>query len=489
MPVSFGSDGYRGVIGHTMTATQVVRIVLGCTEWIKRHHPDKASRAIPVGFDTRFLSRDFAMLALDVLESRGQRCVLSGRCCPSPYLSFATHHLEAPIGIQFTASHNPWNYGGVKLKGHFGGSMLPEDVAEIEQFANAVSESDVDAFHLGRKSAAPLEFNLEKEYAAAIRRAAGWDGEPSREIVVDYLHGTAAGIYREILAQMFSPQSELRMGTDPLFDGDKPEPVEEKLLELSQIVAYDGKDSIGLAFDGDGDRCGVVDNEGNEIFSDKVGVMLARDMSAERPGAQFVVDVKSTGLYRTDPVLAANGAKTDYWKTGHSYIKRRVSELGAVAGFEKSGHFFFNAPHGRGYDDGLVTATAICRMLERNPGKSMADLYRDLPLTFGSPTMSPHCADEEKYDVVERVVARFAGMKRNGETLAGERIESLVTVNGIRVGLSDGSWGLVRASSNKPELVVVVESPVSEERKRAVFHAVDAILRENPEVGAYNQSI
>ena len=217
--------------------------------------------------------------------------------------------------------------------------------------------------------------------------------------------------------------------------------------------------------------------------------MLARDISAHQAESRFVVDVKSTGLFATDPVLQANGAVTDYWKTGHSYIKRRVTELNAAAGFEKSGHFFFNAPIGRGYDDGLVTAIAVCQMLDRNPGKSMADLYRDLPLTYGSPTMSPHCDDEVKYDVADRVIARFTAMQAAGETVAGHAIVDLVTVNGVRVVADDGTWGLVRASSNKPELVVVVESPVSEERKLDMFRAVDAILRENPEVGAYNQTI
>ena len=130
-----------------------------------------------------------------------------------------------------------------------------------------------------------------------------------------------------------------------------------------------------MGFDGDGDRCGVVDNNGDEIFADKIGVMLARDLSKLHPNAQFVVDVKSTGLFATDPELKAQGAKTDYWKTGHSYIKRRVNELSALAGFEKSGHFFFNKPVGRGYDDGLLTAIAVCEMLDRNPEKSMADLY------------------------------------------------------------------------------------------------------------------
>jgi phosphomannomutase/phosphoglucomutase len=217
--------------------------------------------------------------------------------------------------------------------------------------------------------------------------------------------------------------------------------------------------------------------------------MLARDLSKLHPKATFVVDVKSTGLFATDPELIAQGVKADYWKTGHSYIKRRVAELNALAGFEKSGHFFFNAPVGRGYDDGLLTAIQVIEMLDRNPGKSMADLYAALPRTWGSPTMSPHCDDEKKYQVVEKVTARFQQMEKAGEPLIGAKIRDLVTVNGVRVTVEDGTWGLVRASSNKPELVVVVESPVSEAQMRKMFHAVDKILRENPQVGEYNQTI
>jgi phosphomannomutase/phosphoglucomutase len=131
----------------------------------------------------------------------------------------------------------------------------------------------------------------------------------------------------------------------------------------------------------------------------------------------------------------------------------------------------------------------ILEMLDRNPGKTMADLYGELPKTWGSPTMSPHCDDEKKYDVVKKVTARIDGMKARGEALIGQAIRDVVTVNGVRVTVADGTWGLVRASSNKPELVVVVESPASEERMREMFVAIDAILRENPEVGAYNQTV
>jgi phosphomannomutase/phosphoglucomutase len=202
-----------------------------------------------------------------------------------------------------------------------------------------------------------------------------------------------------------------------------------------------------------------------------------------------VVDVKSTGLFMTDPVLQKNKASTEYWKTGHSYMKRRVNESGAMVGFEKSGHFFFNKPYGRGYDDGFVSAIAVCDMLEHNPDRSMADLKNALPKTWSSPTMSPHCDDEKKYGVVDAVVKHFETAKKKGDKVAGQPIRDLVTVNGVRVTVEDGTWGLVRASSNKPELVVVVESPQSEARMREMFAAVDGVLRTHPEVGEYNQKI
>ncbi len=128
-------------------------------------------------------------------------------------------------------------------------------------------------------------------------------------------------------------------------------------------------------------------------------------------------------------------------------------------------------------------------MLDRNPDKSMAKLYTDLPKTWGSPTMSPHCDDESKYGIVDEVVATFKEMHAKGEMVAGQKIRELVTVNGVRVVTEDGTWGLVRASSNKPELVVVVESPVSKARMHEMFKAVDAVLRRYPDVGAYNQTI
>lgn len=260
------------------------------------------------------------------------------------------------------------------------------------------------------------------------------------------------------------------------------------LHALSKKVMETGAD-IGFAFDGDGDRCGVVDNKGREIFADKMGLLLARDLSAQHPDAVFVVDVKSTGLYNSDEILRKHKASVEYWKTGHSYIKRRVHELKALGGFEKSGHFFLAPPIGRGYDDAILAAKMICRILDRNPQQTIAEMRDALPQTWGSPTMAPHCADEIKYDIVEKVTEVYRQRQESGGKVAGAGITSLVTVNGVRIMLDDGSWGLVRASSNKPSLVVVVESPVSEARMKDIFEDIDATLRTYAEVGEYDQKI
>jgi phosphomannomutase/phosphoglucomutase len=302
-------------------------------------------------------------------------------------------------------------------------------------------------------------------------------------------NGTAGHFAPEVLRRVGAEIVPLDCNLDYTFPRYNPNPEDMAMLHaLSAAVKREGAD-IGLGFDGDGDRCGIVDDEGEEIFADKVGVMLARDLSALHKNAKFVVDVKSTGLFLTDPVLKANGATTDYWKTGHSYIKRRSTELKALAGFEKSGHYFFNAPIGRGYDDGIVSALAILDMLGRNPSSAMSDLKRALPVTYGSPTMSPHCPDTEKYAIVDKVTAEYQRLGEEGARLLGQKIASVTTVNGVRITLQDGTWGLVRASSNKPNLVIVVESPVSKERMKAMFDDIDERLSRHPEVGAYDQKI
>jgi phosphomannomutase/phosphoglucomutase len=399
----------------------------------------------------------------------------------SPMAYFAQFALDVPAVAMVTASHNDNGWTGVKMGCARPVTFGPEEMSRLKEIVLA------GAFATPAGGGYRFVEGFAERYIADLVA----DHRIARplKVVAACGNGTAGLFAPRVLAAIGCEVVPLDCELDHSFPHYNPNPEDLAMLHaVAEAVRRSGAD-LGLAFDGDGDRCGVVDENGHEIFADKVGVLLARDLSARHPDARFVVDVKSTGLYATDPILAGQGARTDYFKTGHSYIKRRVQEIGALAGFEKSGHFFFNEPIGRGYDDGLTTAIAVCEMLDRNPALSMSGLYRTLPATWGSPTMSPVCPDEVKYDVVRRVTAEFERMRAAGEPVAGAAIADLVTVNGVRVVTADGTWGLVRASSNKPELVVVAESPVSEARLRAMFHAVDAVLRRNPEVGAYNQTL
>jgi phosphomannomutase/phosphoglucomutase len=399
----------------------------------------------------------------------------------SPMAYFAQFALDAPAVAMVTASHNDNGWTGVKMGAQRPVTFGPDEMGRLRDIVLG------GRFHYAEGGSYRFVENFPELYLAdlldrpKIKR--------KLKVVAACGNGTAGAFAPKLLERLGCEVTPLDAELDYTFPHYNPNPEDMKMLHaMADKVREVGAD-VGLGFDGDGDRCGVVDNHGDEIFADKIGVMLARDLSKLHPGSTFVVDVKSTGLFMTDPVLLERGAKADYWKTGHSYIKRRVNDLGALAGFEKSGHFFFNKPIGRGYDDGLLTAIHVIEMLDRNPAKSIADLYADLPKTWGSPTMSPHCADEVKYGIVDEIVARFETMQSSGESFCGQKIRDLVTVNGVRVTVADGTWGLVRASSNKPELVVVVESPVSEQRMRDMFAAIDAEVRRHPQVGAYNQTI
>ncbi|MER2535008.1 MAG: phosphomannomutase/phosphoglucomutase [Rhizobiaceae bacterium] len=434
---------------------------------------------IVTGHDFRFYSLSIKLALAGGLMAAGMRVKDIGLAL-SPMAYFAQFALDVPSVAMVTASHNENGWTGVKMGMARPLTFGPEEMAALKAIVLAGD------FDLPGGGAYEFVRDFRKAYLDDL--VSGGHVDRRLRVVAACGNGTAGAFAPEALERIGCEVIPLDAELDHTFPRYNPNPEDLRMLHAIRDKVLETGADVGLGFDGDGDRCGVVDNEGNEIFSDKVGVMLARDISAAQPGATFVVDVKSTGLFGTDPVLKANGVRADYWKTGHSYIKRRVAELGAAAGFEKSGHFFFNPPIGRGYDDGLVTAIAICRMLDRNPKKSMADLYRALPETFGTPTMSPHCDDEKKYGVVERVTAALQAMKAGEKTFAGQRIAALVTVNGVRAEAEDGTWGLVRASSNKPELVVVVESPVSSARRREMFEALDALLRQNPEVGPYNQT-
>src|SRR5450755_1116894 len=377
-----------------------------------------AKQEIVTGHDFRGYSSSIKYALISGLMASGCKVHDIGLAV-TPMAYFAQFELDVPCVAMVTASHNDNGWTGVKMGANRPLTFGPDEMTRLKEI---VLNAD-----FRNKAGGSYQFheNFPARYIADLTSRP----KLTRKLkaVVACGNGTAGAFAPQVMEAIGCEVVALDCEPDYTFPKYNPNPEDMKMLHAIRDAVLAHKADMGLGFDGDGDRCGVVADTGGEIFADKVGVMLARDMSALHPNSTFVVDVKSPGLFVTDPVLRKNGVKADYWKTGHSYMKRRTFETGALAGFEKSGHFFFNKPHGRGYDDGLVSAMAICDMLDRNPGKKMSDLKNALPKTWGSPTMSPHCDDETKYGVVDEVVKHFQDAQAAHQKVAGQSIRDLVT--------------------------------------------------------------
>src|ERR1700759_2957719 len=258
----------------------------------------------------------------------------------SPMAYFAQFDLDVPAVAMVTASHNDNGWTGVKMGANRPLTFGPDEMTRLKEIVlNAEFKN---------KAGGSYQFheNFPARYIADLTKRPKL--KRKLKAVVACGNGTAGAFAPQVMEAIGCEVVPLDTELDHTFPKYNPNPEDLEMLHAIRDAVQASKADLGLGFDGDGDRCGVVDNTGEEIFADKVGVMLARDMSAIARNALFVVDVKSTGLFMTDPVLQQQGAKATYWKTGHSYMKRRTNELGALAGFEKSGHFFFNKQFGRG---------------------------------------------------------------------------------------------------------------------------------------------
>jgi len=392
---------------------------------------------------------------------------------------FAQFNLDADAVAMVTASHNENGWTGVKMGIKKGLTHAPEEMRELKEITLNEKFSKGDGNEKEIKDFNKIYINdlinknkINKKIKAVV--ACG--------------NGTAGVFAPDILRGIGCEVIELDCNLDWNFPKYNPNPEDlEMLHEIAKVVKENNAD-IGFGFDGDGDRVGVIDNEGNEIFSDKIGLLIARNLSTKHKNSKFVVDVKSTGLYSKDKILLENNCETIYWKTGHSHIKRKVNTEKALAGFEKSGHFFFNQPLGYGYDDGINSAIHVCHLLD-NENKKMSEIINELPNTFQTPTMAPYCKDEEKYQVVEELVKKVEQLKNNKTKIDDQVITEVLTVNGVRFSFEDGSWGLIRASSNKPSLVIVTESPTSDNRKKKIFDFIDDLLQKTGKIGEYDQKI
>jgi len=397
----------------------------------------------------------------------------------SPMVYFARFNLDADAVAIITASHNENGWTGIKMGIKKGLTHTPEEMQELkditlnEKFISGDgNEKKIDGFNEIYKNDLIKKNKINKKI----------------KVVVACGNGTAGVFAPDIIRGIGCEVIELDCNLDYTFPKYNPNPEDLKMLHAISESVKENNADIGFGFDGDGDRVGVIDNKGNEIYSDKIGLLIARNLSNKYNGSKFVVDVKSTSLYAKDEVLLKNKCETIYWKTGHSHIKRKVNIEKALAGFEKSGHFFFNKPLGFGYDDGINSAIHICHLLD-SQNKMLHEFIKELPNTYQTPTMAPFCKDEEKYQVVQDLVEEIKKIKKNKIKIDDQVISEILTVNGVRFSFRDGSWGLIRASSNKPSLVVVTESPTSDIRKKKIFEFIDKILQKTGKIGKYDQKI
>ncbi len=441
-------------------------------------HTNRKNPRIIVGHDYRSYSEEIKIALKKGLMSTGCYVEDIGLSL-SPMVYFAQFNLESDAVAMVTASHNENGWTGVKMGIKKGLTHAPEEMKELKEITlnnkfveGRGSEKKISNFQSIYKNDLINKNKINKKIKAVV--ACG--------------NGTAGIFAPDILRGIGCEVIELDCNLDYTFPKYNPNPEDLEMLHAISKCVLENNADIGFGFDGDGDRVGVIDDKGIEIFSDKIGLLIARNLSSTHKNSKFVVDVKSTGLYSTDEILKSNSCETIYWKTGHSHIKRKVNQEQALAGFEKSGHFFFNQPLGYGYDDGINSAIQVCHLLNNN-NKKMNEIISELPNTYQSPTMAPFCKDDEKYQVVDDLIKKIEDLKTNNIKIDNQEIENILTVNGIRFTFNDGSWGLIRASSNKPSLVVVTESPTSDERKKKIFNFIDDLLQKTGKIGEYDQKI
>lgn len=435
-------------------------------------HEKNACTTVIVGHDSRSYSPEVRKLFASGLVAAGCEVWDIGLAL-SPMLYFAQIQHNNSAGAMITASHNPNGWTGLKLSASPPLTLGPLDIQELKTIIDKQSWTEREA---GRSGTEP---SLKGVYVEILT---DWlTLQNPLKVVCATGNGTAGEFAPQVLEAIGCEVVSRHTDLDNSFPHYEPNPEAEEMLKDMGEATVEAYADVGLGFDGDGDRCGAVDEKGQPVYSDKLGLLLARHYAPQYPGATFLADVKSTGLFRCDPVLKEHNCQVHYVRTGHAYMKQALQEQEALAGFERAGHFYFGPPLGLGYDDGLLAAIEICKLLDAGQ-KPLSELVAELPTTHLSPTYQPACDDTIKYSVIERVIAELQQMHTTHTPFAGSAIQDILTVNGARVELDSGDWFLIRASSNTPNLVVIAESYASAARTREICHATAEFLESFPEV-------
>ncbi|OQY13696.1 MAG: phosphomannomutase [Desulfobacteraceae bacterium 4572_19] len=432
----------RGIAGVDLTEKDVVLIGKGIGTYLI----EKGSNSVSVGRDCRKTSKLYSQKVIEGILSTGCN-VIDINICPSPVLYFSIHYLETMGGVMVTASHNPAEYNGFKICKE--NDSIHGD--GLQAIYNIISKN---AFIKGKGTLSNTDIN--QPYLDFIYTKINIT-KPLR-IGVDAGNGVSGPLIIPLLKKLGCETYELYCDMDGTFPNHPADPtVEKNMKDLMDLVKKEKLD-LGLGFDGDGDRIGVVDENGRLLYGDQLMIIFSREILSRKPGATFISEVKCSKTMYDD--IEKHGGRAIMWKTGHSLIKKKMKEEKAELAGEMSGHMFF-ADQYLGFDDATYAA---CRLLEilSQTNKNVSELLSDIPKTFSTPEIRVECPDDKKFDIVKRVTAYFK-----------ERY-NVIDIDGVRVLFDDG-WGLVRASNTQPVLVLRFEA-MSEKRLEEIRNLIESNL-------------
>ncbi|MGE0822474.1 MAG: phosphomannomutase/phosphoglucomutase [Candidatus Binatia bacterium] len=448
-PAIFREYDIRGVADKDFDSHFVANLGRAYGTYVRaqeKHH-------IAVGRDCRLTSDQYALALREGLRSTGVDVIDLG-VCPTPLMYFALHHYDLDGGIQVTGSHNPADYNGFKLCiGKI--TIHGEEIQALRQLIER------GTFIVGSGKEEPA--SIIPPYQEFVIRQFGRLGRKI-PVVIDAGNATGGPVAPRIFREIGCQVTELFCDLDGRFPNHHPDPTVPENLRALIATVKETNAEIGIAYDGDADRVGIVDRHGRIIWGDEMLVLFARDVLVQHPGATIVSEVKCSQRLFDD--VAQHGGVPIMWKAGHSLLKAKMRETGALLGGEMSGHIFF-ADRYFGYDDGVY---ASCRMVEilSSHGKEITELLSDLPPSCSTPEIRIECPDNLKFRIAEKVCNYFRGKYE------------VVDIDGVRVKFPDG-WGLVRASNTQPVLVLRFEAATEEKLnayRSEVEKVVEAVKRE-----------
>jgi phosphomannomutase / phosphoglucomutase len=443
-PEMFREYDIRGIADKDMTDEDVLLIGKGVGTFLR----ERGRSRLTVGRDCRLTSSRYSEKVIAGLLSTGCDVIDIG-VCPTPVLYFSIQHLDQEGGVMVTASHNPMEYNGFKLCIGLD-SIHGKDIQAIFKIINERS------FRAGQGTLSTAD--VVTAYKAFVGENITLS--TSLKVGIDAGNGTAGVVAVPIVKSLGCDVYDLYCDMDGTFPNHEADPtVAKNLQDLISLVKAKRLD-VGIGYDGDGDRIGVVDEKGEIIFGDQLMIIFSREILSRKPGATFISEVKCSKTMYDD--IEKNGGRPVMWKTGHSLIKKKMKEENAVLAGEMSGHMFF-ADRYFGYDDAIY---ASCRLLEilADTGKTIDQLLSGVPKTYTTPEIRVDCPDDKKFAVVRRATEFFR-----------ERYP-IIDIDGVRILFDDG-WGLVRASNTQPALVLRFEA-MSASRLSEVRRLVETALND-----------